>query len=426
MKSFDYESEKKIIEDYIANSVRPKQGLIRSVEEIIDNVRNDQDKALINYSNKFDDANFELARDFIVSEEEIKKAKDEIKPELLQALKNAFDRIYSYHKRQMPQDFEYVDEIGVRLGNLWRSIEKVGVYAPGGTASYPSSVLMCAVPALVAGVEEIYLCAPTSGGKISDAVLAAADICGIKKIYKIGGAQAIAALTFGTESIVKVDKIVGPGNSYVATAKKILFGEVGIDMIAGPTDLTVICDDSANAKYVASDIVSQLEHGVDSRAFVVTNDKKSIDKILVAISEMTQKLSRKEIIEKSLQNSAIIYTNDLEQAFEVVNKIAPEHLEIACHKAKDLVHLVKNAGAIFLGNYSAEAIGDYIAGPSHTLPTSSTSRFSSGLSVYDFVKRISLISCNKEGFDHLAQDAITIAQSEGLDGHAVSVKVRQE
>lgn len=426
MEIFNFNSELDKIKKFLQNSKNIERNVVRSVEEIIDIVRHDGDKALIEFSNKFDKADFEFARDFVVSEQEIEAAKERIDPKLLAALKLSYDRIYSYHQKQMPKDFQYVDEIGTKLGNLWRNIEKVGVYAPGGTASYPSSVLMCAVPAIVAGVKEIYLCAPTSSGKINDAVLVAADICNIKKIYKIGGAQAIAAMTFGTDSIEKVDKIVGPGNSYVATAKKILFGEVGIDMIAGPTDLTIICDDSANEKFVAADALSQLEHGTDSKVFVVTNNRKFADKILFEISNIVPNLKREDIIRESLANSAIIIVDDIFKAPEIVNEIAPEHLEIMCQNAENLVDKIKNAGAIFLGNYTPEAIGDYVAGPSHTLPTSATAKFASGLSVYDFLKRISLISCDQDSFEKLSSDTQIIAMSEGLDAHAYSAKVRNE
>lgn len=426
MKTFDIKTQKSDFLKFLQNSAQTENSVIRVVEEIIDIVKKDGDKALINFSNKFDGSAFEYARDFIVTDEEISQAKSRVSQELYDALRRAYDRIFSYHQKQMPKDFVYEDSDGVKLGNLWRSIKKIGVYAPGGTASYPSSVLMSAVPAIVAGVEEIVLCAPTSGGKLNDAVLVAADLCGIKKIYKIGGAQAIAALTFGTDCIGKVDKIFGPGNAYVATAKKILFGEVGIDMIAGPTDLTIIVDEETSPKFAAIDALSQLEHGADSKIFIIAESEKIADKILFEISEIVQKLSRKEIIYKSLQNSAIIIVEDLKNACEIVNLIAPEHLEIACQNPESFVDGIKNAGAIFLGQYTPESIGDYIAGPSHTLPTSSTSRFASGLSVFDFMKRISLISCDQNAFNKLADDTEILAKSEGLEAHELSVILRKK
>ncbi len=426
MKIFNYKTQKDEFTAFIKNSAKYDKNIVKTVEEIIDIVRKEGDKSLIDFSNKFDKANFEFAQDFIVKDEEIEEAKKNLDEKTFEALKYSYQRIYDYHKKQMPQSFIYEDEENVKLGNLWRAIKKIGVYAPGGTASYPSSVLMCAVLAVVAGVEEIVLCAPTSNGKLNDAVLVAAWLCGIKKIYKIGGAQAIAALAYGTESIDRVDKIVGPGNSYVAMAKKILFGEVGIDMIAGPTDLTIICDDKINPKFVAADALSQLEHGADSKVFIITNNEKFVDKILFEISSFKEKLSRQEIIDKSLKNSAIIVVENFDIACELANNIAPEHLEIACENAFELSKKIKNAGAIFIGNYTPEAIGDYVAGPSHTLPTLSTSKFASGLSVYDFLKRISLIQCDENSFEKLATHTEILAQSEGLEAHKLSVEIRRK
>ncbi len=425
MKTFNIKTQKSEFLQFLQSSAQTEKSVVRTVEEIIDIIKKDGDKALINFCNKFDGANFEFARDFIVSDEEILQAKSRISPELQNALKRAYERIFSYHQKQMPKDLIYQDEEGVKLGNLWRSIKKIGVYAPGGTASYPSSVLMSAVPAIVAGVEEIVLCAPTSDGKMNDAVLVAASLCGIKKIYKIGGAQAIAALTYGTDCIGKVDKIFGPGNAYVATAKKILFGEVGIDMIAGPTDLTIIVDEKTSPKFAAIDALSQLEHGADSKIFIIAESEKIADKILFEISGIAQNLPRSEIIYKSLQNSAVIVVENIDEVCDVVNLIAPEHLEIMCQNPEKFVDKITNAGAIFLGQHSPESIGDYIAGPSHTLPTSSTARFSSGLSVYDFMKRMSLISCDQNAFNALANDAEILAKAEGLDAHALSINLRK-
>jgi histidinol dehydrogenase len=284
---------------------------------------------------------------------------------------------------------------------------------------------MSAVPAIVAGVEEITMCAPTNSGKINPAVLFAAKLCGIKKIYKIGGAQAVAALAYGTKTISKVDKIVGPGNSFVATAKKIVFGDVGIDMIAGPTDVTIIADKTANDDWIAADALSQLEHGPDSKAFIITDDQNFALRILAAINSLKENLPRKEIIEKSLENSAIFVVKNLSDAIHIANFIAPEHLEIATKNCETFVPKIKNAGAIFLGNYSPESIGDYMAGPSHTLPTSSSAKFSSGLSVFDFLKRISLISCDKKSFDKLAKATSILAECEGLQAHKLSVDIRK-
>jgi histidinol dehydrogenase len=397
----------------------------KTVSEIISDVKKNGDKALINYSNKFDKAAFKKADDFLVNEKEIDDAEKLLSKEVKSGLKLAFDRIKNYHQKQLPKDFHFKDSIGVELGNLWRAIDSVGVYVPGGTASYPSSVLMSAVPALVAGVDKISICAPTSGQKINPAVLFAAKLCGVKKIYKIGGAQAIAALAFGTKTIAKVNKIVGPGNSFVATAKKMLFGEVGIDMIAGPTDVTIIADKNVNPTWIAADALSQLEHGSDSKAFIITDSQDFAQKILTAISCLKNDLPRAKIIEKSLANSAIFVLENLSDAVHISNFIAPEHLEIATKNSAKFLPKIQNAGAIFLGNYSPESIGDYVAGPSHTLPTSSSAKFSSGLSVFDFLKRISLISCDEKSFKKLAKTTSILAECEGLEAHALSVNIRK-
>ncbi len=418
-------SEKSGFYKFLSASQKPNLSVTKTVEEIIGEVKKNGDAALISYSNKFDKTSFKKSEDLCVSQKEILNSEKFVSKEVREALKIAYSRIESYHKKQLPKDFDFTDKAGVRLGNFWRAIDPVGIYVPGGTASYPSSVLMSAVPAIVAGVKEIVMCAPTSAGKINPAILFAAKICGIKKIYKIGGAQAIAALAYGTKKIEKVNKIVGPGNSYVATAKKILFGEVGIDMIAGPTDVTIIADKNNNPDWIAADALSQLEHGTDSKAFIITDDKNFALKISAAIASLSQKLPRKKIIEQSLKNSAILVIKNLDDAAEIVNFIAPEHLEIATKNPQRFLPKIKNAGAIFLGNYTPEAIGDYIAGPSHTLPTSSSAKFSSGLSVFDFLKRISLISCDKKSFSKLAKATSILAECEGLDAHKLSIEIRK-
>jgi histidinol dehydrogenase len=410
---------------FLSAAQKPNLSVTKTVQTIIEEVRKNGDAALISYSNKLDKTSFKKSEDLCVSQKEILDSEKFVSKEVREALKMAYSRIESYHQKQLPKDFDFTDEAGVRLGNFWRAIDPVGIYVPGGTASYPSSVLMSAVPAIVAGVKEIVMCAPTSAGKINPAVLFAAKICGIKKIYKIGGAQAIAALAYGTKKIEKVNKIVGPGNSYVATAKKILFGLVGIDMIAGPTDVTIIADKNNNPDWIAADALSQLEHGADSKAFIITDDKNFALKISAAIASLSQKLPRKKIIEQSLKNSAILVIKNLDDAAEIVNFIAPEHLEIATKNPQKFLPKIKNAGAIFLGNYTPEAIGDYIAGPSHTLPTSSSAKFSSGLSVFDFLKRISLISCDKKSFSKLAEATSILAECEGLDAHKLSIEIRK-
>lgn len=409
------------------DSLSEKNSQIEKVtKEIISEVLKNGDEALIAYSNRFDKTNFKAAKDFLVSEKEISEAEKNTPKEVRDALKVAFSRIKKYHQKQLPKDFKFKDEAGVVLGNHWRAIESIGVYVPGGTASYPSSVLMSVVPALVAGVEEIVICAPSSSGEINPAVLFAAKICGAKKIYKIGGAQAIAALAYGTKTISKVNKIVGPGNAFVASAKKFLFGEVGIDMIAGPTDIAIIADKNSKPDWIAADALSQLEHGEDSKAFVITDDENFAKKISQSVLLQKEKLPRRKIIDQSIKNSAIFVVKNLDSAAEIVNKIAPEHLEIATKNPQKFLPKIKNAGAIFLGNYTPEAIGDYIAGPSHTLPTEGTAKFSSGLSVFDFLKRISLISCDQKSFTKLAGATSILAACEGLDAHKLSVDIRKK
>jgi histidinol dehydrogenase len=410
---------------FLNQSQKPDISVTKTVNEIITQVQKSGDKALISYSNNFDKTNFKKAEDLLVTKAEINAAEKALKKDVKDALKKAFTRIKNYHEKQLPKDFRFKDKEGVELGNIWRAIDSIGVYVPGGTASYPSSVLMSAVPAIVAGVKEISICAPTTAGKINPAVLFAAKLCGVEKIYKVGGAQAIAALAYGTSVITKVDKIVGPGNSYVATAKKILFGEVGIDMIAGPTDVTIIADKNADPNWIAADALSQLEHGADSKAFVITDDKNFALKISTAIALLKSDLSREKIIEKSLENSAIFVVKNLNDAIHIANFIAPEHLEIAVKNAEKFLPKIQNAGAVFLGNYSPESIGDYMAGPSHTLPTSASAKFSSGLSVFDFLKRISLISCDKQSFEKLAKATSVLAECEGLTAHKLSIEIRK-
>ncbi len=397
----------------------------KTVSEIITHVKNNGDEALIAYSNQFDKSSFSEGADLLVTQKDFSDAEKSLDKEVKEALKLAYRRIFSYHKKQLPSDFYFTDSFGVELGNSWRAIESVGIYVPGGTASYPSSVLMSAIPALVAGVNQISICAPSTAGKLNPAVLYAAKICEIEKIYKIGGAQAIAAMAYGTKTVAKVNKIVGPGNAYVACAKKHLFGEVGIDMIAGPTDITIIADESCKAPWVAADALSQLEHGPDSKAIIIVDNENFAQNIFKEINELAKSLPRFSIICESLKNSAILIIENLDDAVHLANFIAPEHLEIATQNSKKLVHKIKNAGAIFLGNHTPESIGDYVAGPSHTLPTEGTAKFSSGLSVFDFLKRISLISCNKKSFTTLAKSTATLAECENLHAHKLSIEIRK-
>ncbi|MFT4718408.1 MAG: histidinol dehydrogenase [Rickettsiales bacterium] len=414
------------IQEIISNNISIDENVRNSVKEIIEDVEQNGDNSLIKICNKFDEASFTKGEDLIVSEDEINSAFNKVSENIKKAMQKAFDRIKTYHQKQLPKNFEFSDKEGNILGNRWQIIEKIAIYVPSGTAAYPSSVLMSAVPAIVAGIKDISIFTPSKNGKIDENILAASKICGINKVYKIGGAGAVAAAAFGTKNIDKCDKIVGPGNSYVAIAKKELFGQIGIDMIAGPTDITVITDGiDINEEWIIADLLSQLEHGIDSKAFLITNDRGFAEKVNKKIDGFIKKLSRKEIIYQSILNSAIILVANLNEAVEISNKIAPEHLEIITQNSKELSKKVINAGAIFLGKYSPEAIGDYIAGPSHCLPTLGNARFSSGLSVFDFLKRISIIDCSKEGFSDISSEASLLAEIEGFDAHKLSLDIRR-
>lgn len=399
-------------------------GVAGVVADIIAQVRSDGDKAVLAYTQKFDkfDATVENIK---VSEKEIANALALCSPELMKSLKLAATRIRNYSIRQMPTDLDYMDETGTRLGHRWTPIDCVGLYVPGGLASYPSSVLMNAVPAKVAGVKRLVAVVPAPEGKLNPAILAAAHIAGVNEIYKIGGAQAVAALAYGTQTIAAVDKIVGPGNAYVAEAKRQVFGRVGIDMIAGPSEILVIADGKSNPEWIAADLLSQAEHDTSAQAILITDDSTFADKVVAEVERILAHLPRREIAAKSWQDyGTVIVVKDWHEACELSNKIAPEHLELAVENPEAMLPLLRHAGAIFLGRYTPEAIGDYIAGPSHVLPTSRTARFSSGLSVFDFLKRTSIIGCTEKSLAGLSQYAEVLAESEGLDAHRLSVAVR--
>ncbi len=407
------------------NQSQAKQEKI--VSKIISQVKKNGDQEIINLCNQFDKTNFQNPNDFLVKKSEINAAKNNLDQEVIKALELSFKRVSLYHQKQLPQDFFFQDDLGNNLGNIWKNIEKVAIYVPGGTATYPSSVIMNAAPAIVAGCQNITMTTPSNGGKINDTVLMAAEICGIKNIYKIGGAAAIAGLAFGTKTIDKVDKIVGPGNNFVALAKKQLFGQVGIDMIAGPTDILIIADkQTITADWVAADLLSQAEHGIDSRVILITNNLDFASLVNQKISKLAENLSRLDIIKQSIKKSAIIVIENLiAEAAKIANQFAPEHLEIITQNQDEIFKQIKNAGAVFLGKYSPEAIGDYLAGPSHTLPTSKTAKFSSGLSIFDFLKRMSVINCCKTGFLNLQKPAALMAESEGLLAHQLSILIRK-
>ncbi len=395
------------------------------VKDILFNVRTEKDKALRYYTKKFDGV---LLEDFLVSKEEIEAALKNIDTKLKEDLTKAAKNIEKYHKQQIRESYLINEDENILLGQLIRPLKKVGIYIPGGSAAYPSTVLMNALPAKIAGVNEIIMITPPNKqGKIKDSVLVAASIAGVNKIYKIGGAQGIIALAFGTESIPKVDKITGPGNIYVTVAKKLVSGYVGIDMLAGPSEIMIIADKSANPKYIAADLISQAEHDKMAASILVTDCEPLIAKVLSELELQIQFLERKEIIKQSLENfGIIILTDSLKESIEIVNEVAPEHLEILTKDPFGIYSSIKNAGAIFLGEYSPEPVGDYFAGPNHTLPTSSTSRFSSPLSVDDFIKKTSLIYYSKEALMKSKDSIIRIAKEEGLTGHANSVKIRFE
>lgn len=395
------------------------------VADIITQVKTRADQAIMEYTERFDQLTVERVEHLRLTEEQMASAREQCPPEVYQALKLAAERIKRYHEKQLPQDFTYTDETDVTLGNLWRPVERAGVYVPGGVASYPSSVLMNVIPATVAGVTSICMMVPAPRGRLNPAVLVAADIAGVTEIYTIGGAQAIAALAYGTETIDPVDVIVGPGNAYVAEAKKQVYGQVGIDMIAGPSEILVVADETSPPAWIAMDLLSQAEHDADARSILICTDESIARAVEQEINTLLQTLERKEIAQESWhENGAIVIESNEQAICELINRIAPEHLELMVKEPQRLLPDIRNAGALFLGSHTPEAIGDYTAGPSHVLPTSGTARFSSGLSVYAFLKRMSLIDCSKKGFDALAESTQRLAETEGLGAHAGSITIR--
>ncbi|MCB1420374.1 MAG: histidinol dehydrogenase [Notoacmeibacter sp.] len=395
-----------------------------AVRAIIDDVRARGDAALLDYTARFDRADLaELG--IAVSADEIARAKASVDPATMEALILARDRIRSHHERQMPKDDRYTDTIGVELGSRWTAVEAVGLYVPGGTASYPSSVLMNAVPAHVAGVERIVMVVPCPEGRINPLVLAAAELAGVSEIYRIGGAQAVAALAYGTETISPVAKIVGPGNAYVAAAKRQVFGKVGIDMIAGPSEVLVIADNQNDPDWIAADLLAQAEHDAAAQSILITDDAAFGRSVEQAVDRQLAVLGRSETATASWADfGCIIVVDKLDDAIPLANRIAAEHLEIATADPEGLESRVRNAGAIFLGRHTPEVIGDYVGGSNHVLPTARSARFSSGLSVLDFVKRTSILKLGPDQLAKLGPAAIALARAEGLDGHARSVSIR--
>ena len=394
------------------------------VSKIIQNVKKNGDKSVINYEKKFSKIKTKSNKLFF-SKKEIDKISKKTDIKIKKSIDLAYSRIKKFHSKQKFSSFTFKDKYKNILSYKYTPLEKVGVYVPGGTASYPSTVLMNCIPAIVAGVKNIYLTTPSLDSKINPAIVYAAKKCGVKKIYKTGGAQTIAALTYGTKQIEKVDKIVGPGNAYVACAKKEVFGDVGIDMVAGPSEVSVVADKSADPKLVAADLIAQAEHDINAQSILITNDKNLIKSVNLFLKQQLKKLPKRNIASKSLKNFGLaILAKSKKNILEAINIIAPEHLELCTNMNKEIIKGVKNAGSIFIGKFSPEAIGDYIAGPNHVLPTSGSARFSSGLSVNDFLKRHSVIKITKTGIERLGSSVINLAKHENLDGHAYSVEMR--
>ena len=419
------EGSSDILKDILDRGDKESSDITKSVMDILSGVEKDGDKALKEFTKRFDGVEID---DFLVSQDEIEAAYLQCDEDFIKAMKRAKENIWDYHQKQLKESWITNKKSGIILGQLYNPMEKVGIYVPGGTAAYPSSVLMNAIPAKVAGVGKIIMVTPPlKDGTVNKNILAAARIAGVDKVYKAGGAQAVAALANGTQTIEKVDKIVGPGNIYVAAAKRLVFGKVDIDMIAGPSEVLIVADETANPRYIAADLLSQAEHDVLASSILVTTSAEIAKAVAKEVEIQTKTLSRNEIIEKSLSDyGAIVVVNSIDDAIKFANEIAPEHLEMAVRDPFSTIGKIKNAGAIFLGEYSPEPLGDYFAGPNHTLPTSGTARFFSPLGVDDFVKKSSLVYYDRKNLEQVKDDIMKIAQKEGLDAHANSVAVRFE
>ena len=402
--------------------------VVGAVAEIIDNVAKDGDDALFDYCRKFDKADLDSSN-VEVSLEEIEASFDKVPEDLLRAIETAHRRVMNYHEHQLEkcrcESFEYADETGIKLGMRVEPLTRVGIYVPGGKAAYPSSVLMAAVPAALAGVDEIIMVSPQRGDAFHPHLAAAASIAGVDRVFRIGGAQAVAALAFGTESIPRVDKIVGPGNAYVACAKRMLYGQVDIDMVAGPSEVLIISDGGADPAFIAADLLSQAEHDETARPIFITTGGREAEAVVEEVARRLETIERNEIAKKAVdENGAVILVKDLDGAARIANMIAPEHLEILCEKPRKLADKIKYAGAIFIGEMTPEPLGDYIAGPNHILPTGGSARFRGPLGVYDFFRRSSVMEADKKSFLKMADDVVTLAKSEGLGAHAQSVLIR--
>ena len=426
LKTFNYNKNGalKALEVFLNRRKSSQKNIASSVYKIIKDVKKNGDKAVLKYEKKYSKIKTKSNKIFF-SNKEINQIAKKTDIKIKKAIDLAFTRIKKFHLKQKVSNFKFKDKYNNELSYKYSSIGKVGVYVPGGTASYPSTVLMNCIPAIVAGVKNIYLTTPSLDSKINPAVVYAAKKCGVKKIYKTGGAHSIAALTYGTKNFEKVDKIVGPGNAFVALAKKEVFGDVGIDMVAGPSEVSIVGDKYSDPKLIAADLIAQAEHDIYAQSILITDNKKLISSVNKNLKQQLVNLPKKKIATQSLKKFGLaIYTNKRNKISEIINIIAPEHLELCTSFNNRLIKEVKNAGSIFIGKFSPEAIGDYLAGPNHVLPTSGSARFSSGLSVNDFLKRHSLIKITKTGIERLGASVINLAKYENLDGHANSVKIR--
>lgn len=415
-------------DDFDALLARPREAqadVAGETARIVADIRENGDRALLRYTARLDGFEAESVAALRVPTDEIEAARADCAPALIEALEAAEERIAAFHVRQVPEPLSYIDAAGVRLGARWTPLDAVGLYVPGGTAAYPSSVLMNAVPARIAGVERIAMAVPAPGGEVAPLVLAAAAIAGVGEIWRIGGAQAVAALAWGTGTIRPVDKIAGPGNAWVAEAKRQVFGKVGIDLIAGPSEILVVADAGNDPAWIAADLLSQAEHDTLAQAILIADDARFADAVVAAAENHLATLPRADIARASWEDrGAIIVVRSLDEAPALIDRIAPEHLELAVDEPDGLAERVRHAGAIFLGRHTPEAIGDYVAGPNHVLPTAGSARFASGLGVLDFMKRTSLVGCDEASFSAIAPTAVSLARAEGLDAHALSLTIR--
>lgn len=416
---------KQAFADLLAFETVSDPELLKTVDQIIADVRQHGDAHVLKLTQQFDRHPAHQFSELELTQAQLKTAFENLEPQVRDALEMAADRIRAFHQAQKQDGWSYIDELGNTLGQKVTPLDRVGIYVPGGLASYPSSVLMNAIPAHVAGVSEIIMVVPAPDGELNPLVLAAAFLAGVSRVFTIGGAQAVAALAYGTETVPRVDKITGPGNRFVAAAKRAVFGQVGIDMIAGPSEILVYAEGLNNADWLAMDVLSQAEHDTVAQAIFITPDEQLLQAVEEAIEKHLSQLPKAEIARTSIANrGALVLVNSRKEAIELINQVAPEHLELCLDEAKEMATLIRHAGAIFMGRYTPEAIGDYCAGPNHVLPTSGTARFSSPLGVYDFQKRTSLIMCSEQGVQPLARTADILAQQENLDAHARSARYR--